>query len=43
MNEYDIEKITRLATEVATKTYYELAKQENAQLSFLLIARVQFL
>ena len=32
MNEYDIEKITRLATEVATKTYYELAKQENAQL-----------
>ena len=32
MNEYDIEKITKLATEVATKTYYELAKQENAQL-----------
>ena len=32
LNEYEIEKITRLATEVATKTYYELAKQENAQL-----------
>ena len=31
LNEYEIEKITRLATEVATKTYYELAKQENAQ------------
>ena len=28
LNEYEIEKITRLAT----KTYYELAKQENAQL-----------
>ena len=32
LNEYEIEKITRLATEVSTKTYYELAKQENAQL-----------
>ena len=32
LNEYEIEKITRLATEVATKTYYELAKKENAQL-----------
>lgn len=32
LNEYDIEKITKLSTEVATKTYYELAKQENAQL-----------
>ena len=32
LNECEIEKITRLATEVATKTYYELAKQENAQL-----------
>ena len=32
LNECEIEKITRLATEVATKTYYELAQQENAQL-----------
>ena len=32
LNECEIEKVTRLATEVATKTYYELAKQENAQL-----------
>ena len=32
LNEYDIEKITKLAKELATKTYHELAKQENAQL-----------
>ena len=32
MNEQEIEKITKLATEVATKTYFELSKQENTQL-----------
>ncbi len=32
LNEQEIEKITKLATEVATKTYFELSKQENAQL-----------
>jgi len=32
LNEKEREKLTRWAPEVATKTYYELAKQENAQL-----------